>query len=59
VLDDPDYIVGAAVTRFPILKRQHGGVALGYVAARVLESTVIVVGIVSLRTVVTLRQGAA
>ena len=31
-----------------ILKRQNEGVALGYVASRIVESTVIAVGIVSL-----------
>jgi uncharacterized protein DUF4386 len=51
--------IGTAVTLFPILKRQNEGVALGYVAARVLESTIIVVGIVSLLSVVTLRQDFA
>jgi uncharacterized protein DUF4386 len=49
-------IIGTAVTLFPILKRQNEGFALGYVAARVLESTVIVVGIISVVSVVTLRQ---
>jgi hypothetical protein len=49
-------IIGTAVTLFPIVKRQNEGFALGYVAARVLESTVIVVGIISVLSVVTLRQ---
>ncbi len=48
--------VGTAVVLFPILKRQNEAVALGYVTARVLESAVIVVGILSLLSVVTLRQ---
>ncbi len=48
--------IGTAVTLFPILKRHNESVALGYVAARVVESTVIVVGIISLLSVVTLRQ---
>jgi hypothetical protein len=52
-------IIGTAVMLFPILKRQNEGFALGYVAARVLESTVIVVGIISLLSVVTLRQDLA
>jgi hypothetical protein len=52
-------IIGTAVTVFPIVKRQNEGFALGYVAARVLESTVIVVGIISLLSVVTLRQDLA
>jgi Domain of unknown function (DUF4386) len=51
--------IGTAVTLFPILKRQSEGIALGYVAARVLESTVIVVGIISVMSVVTLRQDFA
>jgi Domain of unknown function (DUF4386) len=51
--------IGTAVTLFPILKRQNQGVALGYVAARVLESTVIVVGIVSVLSVLTMRQDFA
>jgi len=51
--------IGTAVTLFPVLKRQSEGVALGYVAARVLESTVIAVGIVSVLSVVTMRQGFA
>jgi hypothetical protein len=51
-------IIGTAVTLFPILKRQNEGFALGYVAARVFESTIIV-GIISLLSVVTLRQDIA
>ncbi len=51
--------IGTAGTLFSILKRQNEAVAVGYVTARVLESTVIVVGIVSLLSVVTLRQDFA
>jgi Domain of unknown function (DUF4386) len=29
--------IGTAVTLFPVVKRQHEGVALGFVTARVLE----------------------
>ncbi len=49
-------IIGTAVTLFPLLKRQHEGFALGYVAARIFESAMIVVGIIGLLSVVTLRQ---
>jgi Domain of unknown function (DUF4386) len=50
--------IGTAVALFPILKRRSEGLALGFVASRVLESTVIVIGIVSVMAVVTLRQDA-
>ena len=49
-------IVGTGVALYPILKRQNEGVALGFVAARVVETGIIVVGIVSLLGVVALRQ---
>jgi hypothetical protein len=45
-----------AVVLFPILKRQNEGLALGYVAARLVECTFIAIGIVSYLAVVTLRQ---
>jgi Domain of unknown function (DUF4386) len=49
-------IVGTGVALYPIVKRQNEGVALGFVAARVFEAGIIVVGIISLLSVVTLRQ---
>lgn len=51
--------VGTAVTLYPVLKRQNEALALAYVSARVLEAAVIVVGIISLLSVVTLRQDVA
>ncbi len=48
--------IGSAVVLFPILKRQHESLALGYVTARIMESAFIAVGILSLMAVVTLRQ---
>jgi Domain of unknown function (DUF4386) len=51
--------VGTAVALFPILRRQHEALALGYVTARLVECTFIAVGIVSLLAVVTLRQDFA
>jgi hypothetical protein len=48
--------IGTAVVLVPILKRQNEGLALGYVAARVVESAFIAIGIVSLLAGVTLRQ---
>jgi hypothetical protein len=51
--------IGTAVFLFPVIKRQNEGLALGYVAARIVESTIILVGVVSLLSVVTLRRGYA
>jgi hypothetical protein len=51
--------IGTAVVLFPILKRQNEILALGYVTARVVECAFIAVGILSLLSVVTLRQEAA
>jgi uncharacterized protein DUF4386 len=50
--------IGCAVVLFPILKWQNEAVALGYVAARIMECTFILVGILSVLAVVTLRQDA-
>ena len=49
-------IVGTGVALYPVLKRQNEGVALGFVSARIVETGIIVVGIISLLSVVTLRQ---
>jgi hypothetical protein len=51
--------IGTAVVLFPILKRQSEGLALGYVTARVVECVFIAVGILSVLSVVTLRQDFA
>ena len=51
--------VGTAVTLFPIVKRQNESIALGYVCGRLLEATIIVIGILSLLSIVTLRQDFA
>ena len=48
--------IGTAVTLYPVVKRQHEGVALGFVTARVLEAGMIFTGVVSLLSLVTLRQ---
>jgi len=51
--------IGTAVVPFPIFRRQNEILAVGYVTARIVECTFILVGILSLLTVVTLRQEAA
>lgn len=44
------------VILFQALKRQHEGIALGYVAVRIFESTVIAIGTICLLAITTLRQ---
>ena len=48
--------IGTAVTLYPVVKRQNEGVALGFVTARVVEAVMIFTGVVSLLSLVTLRQ---
>jgi Domain of unknown function (DUF4386) len=48
--------IGTAVTLYPVVKRQHEGFALGFVTARVLEAVMIFTGVVSLLSLMTLRQ---
>ena len=51
--------IGTAVALFSVARRQHEGFAIGYVASRVVESTLIVVGLISLLSVMTLQQDGA
>src|SRR6201990_1835841 len=51
--------IGTAVVIFPIVRRQNEELALGYVTARVIECTFILVGIVSVLGIVTLRNQVA
>ena len=48
--------VGTAVVLYPVVKRQHQGIALGFVGTRTLEGAGIIAGVVALMTVVSLRQ---
>ena len=51
--------IGSAVVLFPILRRQNEALSLGYVTARLIESTFIAIGLLSLLAIVTLRQDVA
>lgn len=51
--------IGTAVVIVPIVRRQSEELAIGYVTARLLECTFILVGIVSVLGIVTLRQETA
>ena len=51
--------IGSAVALFSVVKRQHEGFALGFVTTRLVEVVFIVIGVVSLLSVVSLRQDLA
>ena len=51
--------IGTAVVIFPIVRRRNEELALGYVTARVIESTFILVGILSVLGIITLRNQVA
>jgi hypothetical protein len=51
--------IATAVVLFTVVKRQSETLALGFVTSRLLEAAIIAVGVVSLFTVVTLRQDLA
>jgi hypothetical protein len=51
--------IGTAVVLFPVVKRQSEALALGFVTTRMFEAAVIVIGVVSLLTVVSLRLPGA
>ena len=49
-------VAGTAIAFFPILRKHNETIALGYVGGRFLEAVLIIVGLVSLLTLLTLRQ---
>jgi hypothetical protein len=51
--------IGTAVVLYPVLRKQNEGTALGLVAARILESGTIFIGVAFLLSIVTLRQAGA
>ena len=51
--------IGTATAIYTVIKKRHPNLALSFVAARVMESVFIAVGILAVLTVVTLRQDYA
>jgi hypothetical protein len=51
--------IGTAVALFPVVRRKHEALAIGFVTSRLLEAAIIMIGVISLMAVVTLRQDLA
>jgi uncharacterized protein DUF4386 len=51
--------IGCAVALFSVIRREHEGLAVGYLATRTFEGVTITVGVLSLLALVTLRQNGA
>src|SRR5437868_4848684 len=51
--------IGTAVTLFPVVKRQNEAMALGFVTSRVIEGALILVGVLSVLSIVVLRHDLA
>ena len=48
--------IGSAVALFPLVRKQNEATALGFVTSRMFEAAVIVIGVISLLSIVTLRH---
>jgi len=51
--------IGTAVALYSVVKRQHEGLAIGFVSSRLFEAATLFIGIVSVLAVVTLRKTGA
>jgi len=49
-------VIGISIMMYPILNKENESLAIGYVCFRLLEATIIIIGIISLLSVVTLNQ---
>ena len=50
---------GTAVALYSVLKRQHEGFAIGFVASRLFEAAILFIGVVSVLTIANLRETGA
>ena len=50
--------IGTAVALFSVMKRQHEGLAIGFVATRIFEAAILFVGVLSVMSIAVLRETA-
>jgi hypothetical protein len=50
---------GTAVALYAVIKRQNQGFAIGFVSSRLFEGTVLMIGVISILSIVTLQQPGA
>ncbi len=50
--------IGTAVALFSVVKRQHEGLAIGFVSARTFEAAILFVGVLSVMSIAVLRETA-
>ena len=50
---------GTAVALYSVVKRQHEGLAIGFVASRLFEAAILFIGVVSVVSIAALRETAA
>lgn len=51
--------IGTAVALYAVIRRQNQGFAIGFVSSRLFEATVLMIGVVSILSIVTLQQPGA
>jgi hypothetical protein len=51
--------IGTAVALYPVVRRQSEAASIGFVATRIFEAAVIVIGVASLLAIVTVREAGA
>jgi hypothetical protein len=51
--------IGTAVALYAVIKRQNQGFAIGFVSSRLFEGTVLMIGVISMLSIVTLQQPGA
>jgi hypothetical protein len=51
--------IGTAVALYAVIKRQNQGFAIGFVSSRLFEGTVLMIGVISILSIVTMQQPGA